>query len=241
MATNLTRILVVDDEPSIHRLLKNSFVDEGIVFVEADSARSALDLLAREPVDLIILDLGLPDRSGLEVISNVRETSMVPIIILSVRNDDEAKVKAFDLGADDYLAKPFSTVELAARIRAALRHSYQSKGTDPLLRCGDLTIDLVRRQVKRGDQEIHLTRTEYDILRLLAEHAGKVLTHDFIFQQVWGNETVRDLQYLRVYIRAVRQKLGDRLGESELIRTEPRVGYRLAIPETRPSEIAVAP
>ncbi len=223
---------MVDDEPQIQRLLRTSLGTLRVSFIEAGSAAAAFERLAAEPIDLIILDLGLPDESGLQVIARVRETSPVPIIILSVRNDDEAKVKAFDLGADDYLAKPFSTAELAVRIRAALRHRYQARGTQPILRCGDLTIDLVGRRVIRSGQEIKLSRTEYDILRLLAENADKILTHDFMLRQVWGNDNVRDMQYLRVYIRSLRQKLGDKFGESKLIHTEPRIGYRLATPES---------
>lgn len=232
MSARPTTILVVDDEPQIHRLLKTSLTGQRLELLEVSTAEQALQRLAAEPVDLVILDLGLPDKSGLHVIAKVRETSSVPIIVLTVRNDDEAKVKAFDLGADDYLAKPFSTAELAVRIRAALRHRYQARGTQPLLRCGDLAIDLVRRRVTRAGKEIKLSRTEYDILRLLAENADKILTHDYMLRQIWGNENIKDMQYLRVYIRALRQKLGDKLGQNELIRTEPRVGYRLATPES---------
>jgi two-component system KDP operon response regulator KdpE len=230
MASKFTTILAVDDEPQIRRLLKTSLSGQRINLIEAGTAAAALQRLAEHTVDLIILDLGLPDQTGLEVIAAVRKTSSVPIIVLSVRSDDEAKVKAFNLGADDYLAKPFSTAELAVRIEAALRHRFQAKGTQPVLQCGSLAIDLVGRRVSRDGQEIKLSRTEYDILRLLAENADRVLTHDYILRRVWGEDNVRDLQYLRVYIRALRQKIGDKLGENEIIRTEPRIGYRLATP-----------
>jgi two-component system KDP operon response regulator KdpE len=231
MGARPTTILVVDDEPQIHRLLKASLGGQRIELREADSASAALLRLAEAPVDVVILDLGLPDQGGLQVISWIRETSTVPIVVLTVHDDDESKVRAFDLGADDYLTKPFSTAELAARIRAALRHRFQEKGTRPLLRCGDLAIDLVDRRVSRGGQEIRLSRTEYELLCLLAEHAGKVLTHDFILRQIWGQDKAKDMQYLRVYIGALRRKIGDRLGGNELIRTEPRIGYRLDAPD----------
>lgn len=224
------RILVVDDEPQIQRLLRTSLAAHNIRTYEAGTAAEALEVLASEQIDLILLDLGLPDRDGLEILAQIRTTSSVPIIILTVQNDDEAKVEAFDLGTDDYLAKPFSTAELAARIRSVLRRRPPTKETPPIIRCGDLKIDVVARQVTRAGREIKLSRTEYAILLLFAEHCGKILTHDFILEKVWGRVKHKDLQYLRVYIRSLRQKIGDRLGEEELIRTEPRIGYRMAPP-----------
>ena len=227
MSPNPPRILVVDDEPQIRRLLKTSLVPQKFEVVEASTAVTALKRFDAEEFDLVILDLGLPDRSGIEVIEEIRARSTVPIIVLSVRSDEAGKVKALELGADDYVTKPFGMAELVTRIRVALRHRYQAQGTIPVLRAGDVEIDLVNRRVTRNGQEIRLSPTEYDILRLLAEHAGKILTHDFILRRVWGDDKADDVQYLRVYVRALRQKLGDRIGETEIIRTEMGVGYRL--------------
>jgi len=227
MSASPPKILVVDDEPQIRRLLKTTLVPQKFEIAEAGNATIALKRIDQETFDLIILDLGLPDRSGIAVIEEVRKTSSVPIIVLSVRSDEAGKVKALELGADDYITKPFGIAELVTRIRVALRHRYQAQGTQPVLKAGDLTIDLVNRRVTRGSQEIKLSPTEYDILRLLTEHAGKILTHDFLLRRVWGDDKADDVQYLRVYVRALRQKLGDRIGESEIIRTEMGIGYRL--------------
>jgi two-component system KDP operon response regulator KdpE len=227
MSASHPKILVVDDEPQIRRLLRTSLVPQKFDVAEASTAGAALKQLAGEEFDLVILDLGLPDRSGIEVIEDVRRTSPIPIIVLSVRDDEAGKVKALELGADDYITKPFGMAELVTRIRVALRHRYQAQGTQPVLHAGDLEIDLVNRRVSRAGEEIKLSPTEYDILRLLAEHADKVLTHDFILRRVWGNDKADDVQYLRVYVRALRQKLGDKIGGNEIIRTEMGIGYRL--------------
>ena len=233
MSASPPRILVVDDEPQIRRLLRTSLVPQKFEVVEASTAAAALRHLEADEFDLVILDLGLPDRSGIEVIEEVRKSSSVPIVVLSVRSDEAGKVKALELGADDYITKPFGMAELVTRIRVALRHRYQAQGTQPHLRAGDLDIDLVNRRVSRDSQEIKLSPTEYDILRLLAEHAGKILTHDFILRRVWGDDKADDVQYLRVYVRALRQKLGDKVGENEIIRTETGIGYRL-VPNEAP-------
>jgi two-component system KDP operon response regulator KdpE len=229
MPANQISILVVDDSPQIQRLLRTGLAAQRFHTVEAGTAAAALVQVARQECDLMILDLGLPDRSGLELIEEVRRSSTLPIIILSVLDDEASTVKAFELGADDYVTKPFSMAELVARIRAALRHRFQSQGTPPVLQHGDLSIDLVNRRVTRAGQDIKLSPTEYDILSLLAEHAGKVLTHDLILTRIWGPDKVDDIQYLRVYIRALRQKLGDTAGQSEIIRTESGIGYRLVV------------
>jgi two-component system KDP operon response regulator KdpE len=231
MSASPTKILVVDDEPQIRRLLRTSLVPQKFEIAEASTAAAALKLLAADAFDLVILDLGLPDRSGIEVIGEIRAMSQMPIIVLSVRNDEAGKVKALELGADDYVTKPFGMAELVTRIRVALRHRYQAQGTLPVLRAGDLEIDLVNRRVSRSGAEIKLSPTEYDIVRLLAEHAGKILTHDYILRRVWGDDKADDVQYLRVYVRAIRKKLGDRIGENEIIRTEMGIGYRLVIGE----------
>jgi two-component system KDP operon response regulator KdpE len=220
-------VLIVDDEPQIQRLLKIGLGAEKFKTSEARTAESALTLLATESFDVIILDLGLPDQSGFTILETIRKNSTVPIVVLSVRNDEAGKVKALDLGADDYITKPFGLPELTARIRVALRHRLQAQGSQPALRFGEVEIDLLNRRVSRAGREIPLSRTEYEILRLLAEHAGKILTHDFILRAVRGEGNEGDPQYLRVYIRSLRQKLGDKFGENKIIRTEMGIGYRM--------------
>jgi len=231
MSANPPRILVVDDEPQIRRLLRTSLVPQKFEVVEASTGALALKQFTSAEFDLVVLDLGLPDRSGIEVIQDIRAMSQVPIIVLSVRNDEAGKVKALELGADDYVTKPFGMAELVTRIRVALRHRFQAQGTLPVLRAGDLEIDLVNRRVSRGGEEIKLSPTEYDIVRLLAEHAGKILTHDYILRRVWGDDKADDIQYLRVYVRSIRKKLGIKVGENEMIHTEMGVGYRLSVHE----------
>lgn len=191
-------LLVIDDEPQIQRLLKIGLAAEKFKVTEARTAESALSQIAAANFDVVILDLGLPDRSGFSVLEEIRKHSKAPVIVLSVRNDEGVKVKALDLGADDYITKPFGIPELAARIRVALRHRYQAKGAQPVVSVGDVRIDLLNRRVMRGKEDVQLSRTEYEILRLLAEHAGKILTHDFILRQVRGDENAGDAQYLRV-------------------------------------------
>jgi two-component system KDP operon response regulator KdpE len=222
------RILVVDDEPPIRRLLRTALAAQDYRVEEAADGETALDFLRRNPVDLVVLDLGLPGIDGLEVVRRLRgQGSAVPIVILSSRDDEAGKVAALDLGADDYVSKPFGVEELSARIRAALRHRLQQEGEKPLFKSGDLTMDLVRRIVTVRGTEVKLTPREYDLLRLLVAHAGKVLTHKFILQQVWGGET--DVQYLRIYIRTLRQKLESDPERPGLILTEQGVGYRLRV------------
>jgi two-component system KDP operon response regulator KdpE len=222
-------VLVVDDEPPIRRLLRTSLTAQGYRIVEADNAASALVEIRNHEPDVVILDLGLPDGDGLSVIETVRRSSAVPIIVLSSRSDERGKVEALDLGADDYLTKPFGMAELVARIRAALRHRLQIEGAEAVFQSGDLSVDLVRRVVRVKDEEVKLSPKEYDILRQLVLHAGKVLTHKHLLREVWGPAT-EDVQYLRIYIRQLRQKLESDPERPRLILTEAGVGYRLTAP-----------
>lgn len=222
-----TAILVVDDEPAIRRLLRTTLGGQGYDVVEAGTGAAALAEVERAKPDLLILDLGLPDIGGLEVIRAVRARSSLPIIVLSVREDERGKVEALDLGADDYVTKPFGSEELVARIRTALRHRFQAQGAVPLFVAGELSVDLVRRLVKRAGAEVHLSPKEYDLLAELVANAGKVLTHRHILMKVWGPAHTEDAQYLRVFIRNLRHKLEPDPARPQLIVTEPGVGYRM--------------
>jgi two-component system KDP operon response regulator KdpE len=224
------RVLIVDDEPPIRRFLKTALSAQDYRVEEAADGEVALDYLKHNPVDLVVLDLGLPGMDGLEVLRRLRESgALIPVVILSSRDDEAGKVAALDLGADDYVSKPFGVEELSARIRVALRHRLQQDGEKPLFKCGDLAVDLVRRIVSVRGVEVKLTPREYDLLRLLVAHAGKVLTHKFILKEVWGGET--DVQYLRIYVRTLRQKLEVDPEQPKLILTEQGVGYRLCAPD----------
>lgn len=224
------RVLVVDDEPPIRRFLRTTLAARGYDITEADDGAAALEEVRRRPPDLLVLDLGLPGVGGLEVIRRLRADGVAaPIIVLSSRADEAGKVEALDLGADDYVTKPFGMDELLARIRAALRHRLQQQGERPLFRSGDLAVDLVRRIVTVRGAEVKLSPREYDLLRLLIAHAGKVLTHRFILKEVWGGDT--DVQYLRIYIRQLRQKIEPEPERPRHILTETGVGYRLRAPD----------
>jgi two-component system KDP operon response regulator KdpE len=223
------KVLVVDDEPPIRKLLRMGLGTQGYRVIEAADGKAALEL-AREKPDLIILDLGLPDMQGLELLRAIRaRDDSVPIVVLSSRDDEVAKVQALDLGADDYVTKPFGMDELLARIRAALRHQLQVHGERPVFRLGDLSVDLVRRIVKTGDKEIKLSPKEYELLRLLVQHAGKVLTHRFLLKELWSDLT--DAQYLRVYVRQLRQKIEADPERPQYVLTETGIGYRLRAPD----------
>jgi two-component system KDP operon response regulator KdpE len=224
-------VLIVDDEPAIRRLLRTSLATQGFRTIEATTGTEALALLGevRETVAVVLLDLGLPDVDGLEIIRRVRATSAVPIVVLTSREDERTKVAALDLGADDYVTKPFGMAELMARLRAAVRHRLQQEGAAPVFRSGDLGVDLVRRIVSVGGAPVHLSPREYDILALLVKHAGKVLTHRHILGQLWGASG--DVQQLRVYVRQVRQKIEADPEQPRHILTETGVGYRLAVQE----------
>jgi two-component system, OmpR family, KDP operon response regulator KdpE len=227
--TSTARILVVDDEPPIRKLLRVGLASQGYEVLEAADAKSALEQLVRKPA-LVILDLGLPDIDGLQLLGQIRAgRSDVPVIVLSSRGDEAGKVAALDLGADDYVTKPFGMDELFARIRAALRHQLQVHGERQLFRVGNLSVDLVRRVVKLGDTEVKLSPKEYDLLRLLVQHAGKVLTHRFLLKELWNEPT--DSQYLRVYVRQLRRKIEADPERPQTIMTEIGVGYRLRAPD----------
>jgi two-component system KDP operon response regulator KdpE len=223
------KILVIDDEPPIRKLLRMGLGTQGYDILEAPNGKAALDLLAQKP-DLVILDLGLPDIQGLELLRMIRgRDESVPVVVLSSRGDEAGKVAALDLGADDYVTKPFGMDELLARLRAALRHQLQVHGERPVFRTGDLSVDLVRRIVKVADKEVKLSPKEYDLLRVLVQHAGKVLTHKFLLGELWDDLT--DAQYLRVYVRQLRQKIETDPERPQYILTETGIGYRLRAPD----------
>ena len=222
------KVLVIDDEPPIRKLLRMGLTAQGYEILEAQNARTSLQLLAQNP-DLVILDLGLPDIQGLELLRMIRaRNESVPIVVLSSRGDEAGKVEALDLGADDYVTKPFGMDELLARMRAALRHQLQIHGERPIFHAGELSVDLVRRIIKVRDEEVKLSPKEYELLRVLVQHAGKVLTHKFLLGELWDDLT--DTQYLRVYVRQLRQKIEADPERPQYVLTETGIGYRLRAP-----------
>lgn len=221
-------MLVVDDEAQIRRFLRPSLAAQGYEMIEAATAAEALARAADSAPEVIILDLGLPDADGIGVIRSLREWTETPIIVLSVRNREGDKIAALDAGADDFVEKPFTMGELLARLRAALRHRLRQGGETPVFRVGDLVVDLGRREVTLAGAHVRLSPKEYELLRLLVQHAGKVITQRQLLETVWGPAHVEDTQYLRVYIGQLRQKLGDDATRPRLILTEAGVGYRLA-------------
>ena len=223
------KVLVIDDEPPIRKLLRMGLETQGYQILDASNAKTALELMPEKP-DLVILDLGLPDMQGLELLRQIRAAREdLPVVVLSSRGDEVAKVAALDQGADDYVTKPFGMEELLARIRAALRHQLQVQGERPIFKQGDLSVDLVRRIVKIGGEEVKLSPKEYELLRLLIQHAGKVLTHKFLLKELWS--TSIDPQYLRVYVRQLRNKIEPDPAQPQYILTETGIGYRLKVPD----------
>jgi two-component system KDP operon response regulator KdpE len=223
------KVLIIDDEPPIRKLLRMGLATQGYQVLEAPNGKTALELLAENPA-LIILDLGLPDIQGHELLRTIRgRNDSVPVVVLSSRGDEAGKVQALDLGADDYVTKPFGMEELLARLRAALRHQLQVQGERPIFRAGELSVDLVRRIVKVGEKEIKLSPKEYELLRVLVQHAGKVLTHRFLLKELWDELT--DAQYLRVYVRQLRQKIEADPERPHYVLTETGIGYRLRAPD----------
>jgi two-component system, OmpR family, KDP operon response regulator KdpE len=224
-----TRVLIIEDDPAIQRFLRNTLRVQGYEVEEATTGTAGLALIKSSNPEIVILDLGLPDIDGMEVIRQTRQSSSVPILVLSSRSDEAGKVTALDLGADDYVSKPFGVDELMARLRAALRHQLASEGSLPVFTSGGLSVDLLHRLVSVDGTDVKLSKKEYDILRELVVHAGKVLTHRHLLRVAWGSETGVDVQYLRVYIRQIRQKIERSPEQPRYILTEPGVGYRLQI------------
>jgi two-component system, OmpR family, KDP operon response regulator KdpE len=229
MSAAPAKVLVIDDERPIRMLLRMGLSTQGYEILEAPDGKSSLKLLAQKP-DLVILDLGLPDIQGLDLLRTIRSRNeSVPIVILSSRGDEASKVQALDLGADDYVTKPFGMDELLARMRAALRHQLHVQGERPVFRIGDLSVDLVRRIVKVSDRDVKLSPKEYELLRVLVQHAGKVLTNRFLLGELW--DEVTDPQYLRVYVRQLRHKIETNPERPYYILTETGIGYRLRAPD----------
>jgi two-component system, OmpR family, KDP operon response regulator KdpE len=230
MSASPPKVLVIDDEPPIRKLLRMGLSAHGYEILEAPSGRVSLELLEQKKPDLVILDLGLPDIQGLDLLKMIRSRNeSVPIVVLSSRGDEAGKVQALDLGADDYVTKPFGMDELLARMRAALRHQLQTHGERPVFRVGELSVDLVRRIVRLGDKDVKLSPKEYELLRVLVQHAGKVLTHKFLLGQLWDDLT--DAQYLRVYVRQLRQKIEADPERPHYVLTETGIGYRMRSPD----------
>lgn len=219
-------MLVIDDEPQIQRLLAVTLEANGYRVAAAGTGREGLAAAAHQRRDIIILELGLPDLNGIEVLKQLREWTQTPVVVLTVLDEEAAKIEALDAGADDYVTKPFNTGELLARLRAALRRADRSAAEEPVFRTGNLTVDFGSRRVTRDGQPIRLTATEYALLRLFIQHAGKVLTHRHILREVWGPEHERQTQYLRVYVARLREKLEADPASPALLLTEPGVGYR---------------
>jgi two-component system KDP operon response regulator KdpE len=224
-----TRVLVVDDEAAILRFLKPALEANGYEMTSAGTVAEALKRTAAESPDIVLLDLGLPDGDGKDVIRQARQWSDLPIIVLSARERETEKIEALDLGADDYVNKPFNVGELMARMRAALRHRMQRKSEIPVLRVGDIEVDAVRHRVTRAGAEVKLTPKEFELLSFLARHAGRVLTHKQVLTAVWGPAHTEDTQYLRVYVGQLRQKIEAAPDDPRVILTEPGIGYRIAV------------
>lgn len=222
-------VLVVEDEQPIRRFLRAALENEGYRVREAGSGGEGLREAAAQPPDLVILDLGLPDRDGQSVLRELREWYTSPVIILSARDQEQQKVQALDGGADDYVTKPFGIGELLARMRTALRHAQQIGADTPSFELGPLRIDLAARLVFRHGQEVHLTPLEYKLLVTMLKHAGKVLTHRFLLREVWGPDSSQEVHYLRVFVAGLRRKLEDDPAQPKYLLTEQGVGYRLAV------------
>jgi two-component system KDP operon response regulator KdpE len=225
------KVLIVDDEPHIRRLIQTALTRADYATLEAENARQALERLRQERPEIVLLDLGLPDRDGLELVPIIKQNADTTLIIISARDATEEKVAALDLGADDYLTKPFDTAELLARVRVALRHRMTRDGGVPAIEVGDLSINLLERKITKAGKEVHLTPKEYAVLAQLAKYPGRVITHDQIMLQVWPNESERHVEYLRVLVRTLRQKLESDPQRPRFISNDVGIGYRLRLPE----------
>jgi two-component system KDP operon response regulator KdpE len=226
MSAHRPRILVIDDEPQIHRFLGPALDAAGYEPVRADTATDGLREIARRPPDAVVLDLGLPDMDGKEALVKARAFYAGPVVILSARDRELEKIEALDLGADDYVEKPFGVGELLARLRVAMRHHIRAEGAEPVFDLGDLHIDLVKRHVLKAGEQVHLSPKEYDLLAQLATSGGKVMTHRQLLTAVWGPAHAEDVQYLRVFVGQLRSKLEDDPARPTVILTELGVGYR---------------
>ncbi|WP_285022214.1 response regulator transcription factor [Novosphingobium sp. fls2-241-R2A-195] len=223
------KVLIVDDEPHIRRLIQTALGRADYATVEAGNARETMERLREERPDLVLLDLGLPDRDGLELVPLIKKETDATLIIVSARDATDEKVAALDLGADDYLTKPFDTDELLARLRVALRHRMARGGGVSAVTAGDVSIDLMERRITKAGREVHLTPKEYAVVAQLAQHPGRVITHHQIMMQVWPSENERHVEYLRVLVRNLRQKLEDDPQRPQIIGNEIGVGYRLHV------------
>jgi two-component system KDP operon response regulator KdpE len=224
-------VLVVDDEPQIRRFLRTSLIVHGYDVVEASSGHEALRCLTSDHVDLVVLDLGLPDVDGIEVLRTVRGWSTVPVFVLSVRDREADKVRALESGADDYITKPFGMAEFIARVRGTLRRRLREQVPQPVFTVGDLEVDLARRMVRRGGSEIRLSPKQYHLLQVLVLNAGKVVTHQQLLREVWGRAHTEDVHYLRIFVRKLRTRLETDPTRPRYIHTELGVGYRLRSPD----------
>jgi two-component system KDP operon response regulator KdpE len=221
-------VLIVDDEIQIRRFLRTGFELNGFVVHEANNGADAIKSATLRPIDIVIIDLGLPDMDGAEVVERIRSWSTVPIIVLSVRSTEAQKVRLLELGADDYVVKPFGMAELLARVRVALRRQSRAASGEPTVKVGPLTIDLAARAVTLNGQRLMLTPKEYRLLQVLAQHAGNVVTHQHLLKEVWGSTHVHDTHYLRIFVRKLRQKIEPHPDSPRILVTELGVGYRLA-------------
>jgi two-component system KDP operon response regulator KdpE len=224
---NAPKVLIVDDEPHIRRLLRTTLDRASYRVIEAGSAREALEALAAGDPDVVLLDLGLPDRDGLELVPIIRKNSNATLLVVSARDVTEQKVTALDLGADDYVTKPFDTDELLARVRAALRHRMSAQGAQASVVVKDVEIDLINRRVLKAGEDVRLTPKEYNVIAELAKFPGRVITHEQLLKSVWANDYERHIEYLRVVIRNIRQKIETDLSRPAIIVNELGVGYRL--------------
>jgi two-component system KDP operon response regulator KdpE len=229
--TNAATILVVDDEPQIRRFLRLGLETHGYAVVEASTAEAALRAAVTRRPDLVVLDVGLPDREGFDVLAALREWSQVPVLVLSVRAREDEKVRAFELGADDYVVKPFGMAELLARIGAALRRAASDRPAQPVFHVGGLEVDLGRRIVRVDNAEVRLSPKQYRLLQVLVVNAGKVVTHRHLLNEVWGATHVEDVQYLRVFVRKLRDRIETDSSRPRYLLTELGVGYRLRTPD----------